>query len=152
MGVRLIGVPNKTLYLRRSWALPSDSKHKEASLSTISTDSLCLRIADHEVPRCRDLTIFVRMTDDRQRTDKPIALAKVALFRWFVNMIWLYMDALLENGLTIRCCYHRVTYMHTNTLWYMLLCYYGYLRWFRAGAIRAGRNHLRYITWYMLLW
>jgi hypothetical protein len=51
----------------------------EASLSTISTDSLCLRIA--EVPRCRDLAIFVRTTDDRRQTTdnrqwahKPIAL------------------------------------------------------------------------------
>ena len=31
MGVRLIGVANKTHFLRRSWALPNDSKHNEAS-------------------------------------------------------------------------------------------------------------------------
>ncbi len=29
-GVQLIGVANKTLYLGRSWGLPTDSKHNEA--------------------------------------------------------------------------------------------------------------------------
>jgi hypothetical protein len=46
--------------------LVSLTKRFEASLSTICTDSLCLRIA--EVPRCRDLAIFVRTTDDRRQT------------------------------------------------------------------------------------
>ena len=30
-----IGVANKTQYLQRSWALPNDSKHTEASFSAI---------------------------------------------------------------------------------------------------------------------
>jgi hypothetical protein len=66
MGVRLIGVANKIPYLGRSWALPNDSKHNEAGFSTISTDSLCLRVA--QMPRSRDLAIFVLTTD------RPIAL------------------------------------------------------------------------------
>jgi hypothetical protein len=75
MGVRLIGVANNTPYLGRSWALPNDLKHNEAGFSTISTDSLCLRIA--QVPRSRDLAIFMRTTD-RQQTDKLIALPPAA--------------------------------------------------------------------------
>jgi hypothetical protein len=71
MGVQLIGVAKKTLHLGRSWALPNDSKHNEAGFSTISTDSLCLRVA--QMPRSRDLTIFVWTTDD-----KPIALPQQA--------------------------------------------------------------------------
>jgi hypothetical protein len=65
MGVRLIGMANKKkMCLGRLWALPNDSKHNEAGFSTISTDSLCLRVA--KVPRSRDLAIFVLTTDDRQ--------------------------------------------------------------------------------------
>jgi hypothetical protein len=63
MGVRLIGVANKIPYLGRSWALPNDSKHNEAGFWTISTDSLCLRVA--KMPRSRDLAMFV-LTTDRQ--------------------------------------------------------------------------------------
>jgi hypothetical protein len=75
MGVRLIGVANKTPHLEYSWALPNDSKHNEAGFSMVSTDLLCLRVA--QVPRSRDLAIFVLMTDRQQidrQTDKPIAL------------------------------------------------------------------------------
>jgi hypothetical protein len=48
-GVRFIGVANKTPYLGLSRALPNDSKHNEVDFSTISTDSLYLRVA--QVPR-----------------------------------------------------------------------------------------------------
>jgi hypothetical protein len=65
MGVRLIGVANKTRYLGRSWALPNDSKHNEVDFLTIPTDSLYLRVA--QMPRSRDLAIFC--ADDRRRTD-----------------------------------------------------------------------------------
>ena len=50
--------------------MPNDSKHIQASLSLIPTDWLRLRVA--QVPRCRDLVIFV-VTKDR-RTDRPITL------------------------------------------------------------------------------
>ena len=56
-------------YLRRSRALPNDSKHNEASFSTISTDMLHLRVA--QTPRSPDLAIFC---DDRWQT-KPITLS-----------------------------------------------------------------------------
>ena len=71
----LIGVANKMQYLRRSWTLSNDSKHNEASFSTISTDMLYLRVA--QTPRSPDLAIFVLTTDDRQtdrRQTKPITL------------------------------------------------------------------------------
>ena len=55
-----IGVANKIKYLRRSWALPNHSKHNEASFSTISTDSLYLRVA--QTPISPDLAIFVLTT------------------------------------------------------------------------------------------
>ncbi len=61
MGVQLIGVDNKTQFLRHLWALPNDSKHDEASFMTISTDLLHLRVA--QMPRSRDLAIFVLMID-----------------------------------------------------------------------------------------
>ena len=51
--------------------MPKESKHTEASFSPISTDSLCLRVA--QIPRSRDVAIFVPTTDDRWQT-KPIAL------------------------------------------------------------------------------
>ena len=41
--------------------MPKDSKHIQASLSLISTDWLRLRVA--QVPRSRDLAIFVVTTD-----------------------------------------------------------------------------------------
>jgi hypothetical protein len=63
MGVRLIGVANKTQLLQRSWTLPNDSKHNLASFMTISIDSLRLRVA--QTPISRDLANFV-LTTDRQ--------------------------------------------------------------------------------------
>ncbi|MCG8623027.1 MAG: hypothetical protein MJE68_13660 [Proteobacteria bacterium] len=55
--------------------MSNDSKHNEASFSTISTDMLYLRVA--QTPRSPDLAIFVLTTDDRQtdrRQTKPITL------------------------------------------------------------------------------
>ena len=68
--VVLIGVANKMQYLRRSWTLPNDSKHNEASFSTISTGKLYLRFA--QMPRSPDLAIFVLTTDDRRQTTDHI--------------------------------------------------------------------------------
>ena len=48
--------------LRRSWTLPNDSKHNEASFSTISIDMLYLRVT--QTPRSPDLAIFVLTTDN----------------------------------------------------------------------------------------
>ena len=50
--------------------MPNDSKHIQASLLLILTDWLRLQVA--QVPRCRDLAIFVVTTD--RRTDKLITL------------------------------------------------------------------------------
>ena len=76
MSREYIGVANKTQYLQRSWALPNDSKHAEASFSAIFTDALHLRVA--QMSRSPDLGIFVLTTDDRQTDDrrqtKPITL------------------------------------------------------------------------------
>ena len=58
----VIGVVNKTRCLLRSWGLPKDLRHNEASFSTISTDMSWLW-----VPRCPDLAIF-RLTDDDRQT------------------------------------------------------------------------------------
>ena len=46
--------------------MPNDSKHIQASLLLISTDWSRLRVV--QVPRCRDLVIFVVTTD--RRTDR----------------------------------------------------------------------------------
>ena len=51
----------KMQYLRCLWTLPNDSKHNEASFSTISTDILYLRVA--QMPRSPDPAIFVLTTD-----------------------------------------------------------------------------------------
>ena len=51
-------------YLWRSWVVPNDFKHTEASFLPNSMDSLYLRVA--RMPRSRDLVIFVpppTMTD-----------------------------------------------------------------------------------------
>ena len=55
----------QTQHLQRSWALPNNSKHNEASFSAIFTDTLHLRVA--QMPRSPDLAIFVLMTDNRQK-------------------------------------------------------------------------------------
>ena len=55
--VVLIGMANKKKYLQRSWALPNDSKHNEASFSAMSTDMLYLRVA--QMPRSPELASFV---------------------------------------------------------------------------------------------
>ena len=58
--------------------MPNDLKHIQTSLSLIPTDWLRLRVA--QVPRCRDLAIFVVTTDGQMdrwtdgQTDKPITL------------------------------------------------------------------------------
>ena len=66
-GVQLIGVANKNAVLRHLWALPNDSKHNRASFSMISTVWLHLRVA--QVPRSRDLVIFVLTNRQTDRTD-----------------------------------------------------------------------------------
>ena len=67
MGVRLIGMANKMQCLRRSWGLSHNWKHNEVSFSKISTDSLCLRVA--QMPRSQDLVIFVLTTTDNRQTN-----------------------------------------------------------------------------------
>ena len=47
----------KMQHLRCLWTLPNDSKHNEASFSTISTDIVYLRVA--QMPRSSDPAIFV---------------------------------------------------------------------------------------------
>jgi hypothetical protein len=47
-------------------------KQTEAGFSPSSIDSLCLRVA--ETPRCRDLAIFVRMTDRQPDTQTDCML------------------------------------------------------------------------------
>ena len=54
--------------------MPNNLKHIQVSLSLILTDWSRLRLA--QVPRCRDLAIFVVTTDGQtdRWTDKPITL------------------------------------------------------------------------------
>ena len=63
----MIGMANKNEVLRRSWALPNNLKHNGAGFSTILTDLLCLRVA--QMPRSRDLAIFVLTDRQTDRTD-----------------------------------------------------------------------------------
>ena len=58
--------------------MPNDLKHIQASLSSISTDWLRLRVA--QVPRCRDLAIFVVTTDRHTdgQTDRLLNLCGCA--------------------------------------------------------------------------
>ena len=57
--------------------MPNDSKHIQTGLSLISTDWLCLRAA--QVPRCRDLAIFMVTTTDGS-TDYPCACVRGNLY------------------------------------------------------------------------
>jgi hypothetical protein len=79
MGVRLIGVVNKTQLLQRSWTLSNDSKHNEASFMTISTDSLRLRVA--QTPRSRDLAIFVLTIAQQGVKQLSVVSTKIAISR-----------------------------------------------------------------------
>ena len=58
-----IGVANKmhAVFATLVDLLPNDLKHNEASFLTISTDMLCLRVA--QMPRSPDPAIFVLTTD-----------------------------------------------------------------------------------------
>ena len=56
---RSIGVANKKHYLWRSWAVLKKSKRTESSFSK---DSSCVCVA--QMPRSRDMVIFVPTTDD----------------------------------------------------------------------------------------
>ena len=71
-----IGVTNKTQYLQRSWALPNDSKHTEASFSAIFTDKLTLHLRVAQMPRSPDLAIFVLTTNRRQINITPCACVR----------------------------------------------------------------------------
>jgi hypothetical protein len=85
IGVRLIGVANKILYLGRSWTLPSNSKYNWAGFWKISTDSLCLQVA--QMPRSRDLAILVLTTDDRQTDTQTDCFTPAAHVRTRGNAI-----------------------------------------------------------------
>jgi hypothetical protein len=67
---------NKKALFVTSWIVSLDLKDTEASFLPSSIESLRLRVT--QVPRCRDMVIFVRTTDDRQQTNKPIALPLAA--------------------------------------------------------------------------
>jgi hypothetical protein len=69
--LHLIGMANKTQLLWHLWTLPNNSKHNEASFMPISTDSLRLRVA--QMPRSRDLAIFVMMTDQDRQTNQLLS-------------------------------------------------------------------------------
>ena len=55
-------------HLQRLWALPSDSKHTEASFWVILTDTLYLRVA--QIPTSPDLAIFVLTDDNDDRQNR----------------------------------------------------------------------------------
>ena len=60
-------------YLQRSWALPNDSKHSEASLSAVLTDIVFIVFTSHSeayISRSGDFYA----NDTRQRQTKPITL------------------------------------------------------------------------------
>ena len=93
---RSIGMANKMHYLWRSWAVPKELKHTEASFSPISTDSCCLRVA--QIPISQDMAIFMVTTTDRQtdrRQTKPITLP-FAHARGVIN--WGHMVCPLYGG------------------------------------------------------
>ena len=54
--------------------MPNDSKHIQADLSLIPTDWSRLRVA--QVPRCRDLAIFMVTTDGQTDSRYPCACAR----------------------------------------------------------------------------
>ena len=56
-----------------SCTFQNNLEHNEASFPTISTDLLCLRVA--QMPNSQDLVIFVLLTDNRQNT-LPLAHAR----------------------------------------------------------------------------
>jgi hypothetical protein len=97
MGVRLIGVANKTPYLWRLWALPNDLKHSGAGFSTTSIDLLCLRVA--QMPRSRHLAIFVLTTVNRQTDTQTNCFTPAAYARTRGN----YTMIMSSNGWVHWC-------------------------------------------------
>ena len=98
-----IDVANKTQYLQRSWTLPNDSKHTEASFSTILTDTLYLRVA--EMPRSLDLAIFVLwQTNYDDRYTLPLAHARGVIMPHVCMQLQQASLHVLAGDFTI--CYH----------------------------------------------
>jgi hypothetical protein len=120
MGVRLIGMANKTSYLGCPWALPNDLKHNEAGSSTISTGWLRLRVA--QTPRSRDQAIFVLTTDNRQTDTQTYCFTPAVHARMRGN------DRLgawhSEATNMTQTCSHTVTLRWCTTLISLLLYSY----------------------------
>ena len=111
----------KMQYLRCLWTLPNDSKHNEASFSTILTDILYLRVA-HK-PRSPDPAIFVLTTDTTDHFT-PCACARGnynddndttdyrANIRNFVLVDTVYMYLCSDCILSVVIL---ISHMHTHT-------------------------------------
>ena len=66
--------------------MPNDSKHIQAGLSLIPTDWSHLRVA--QVPRCRDLAIFVVTTDGDTADYLPLRMRAGVIIRDDVRHHW----------------------------------------------------------------
>jgi hypothetical protein len=65
------------------WALPNDSKHNEASFSTISTDLLCVQMA--LMPRSPDLAIFMLTDRQTELIALPLATKDETAYHYFTH-------------------------------------------------------------------
>ena len=85
--------------------MPKESKHTEASFSLIFTVSLCLQVA--QIPRSRDMAIFMVTTDRWQTTDKTDCFTPCACARGNNVINSIPLEFLLPN-LTLmhqkKCC------------------------------------------------
>ena len=82
----MIGVANKMHYLRRSWTLPNDLQHDEASFSTISMDML------------PDLAIFVLTTTDKTDYFTPCTCVWGKILILSRNAAWLDVGLLVISA------------------------------------------------------
>ena len=86
--------------------MPNDLKHIQASLSPIPTDWSCLRVA--QVPRCRDLVIFVMTTErwtDGQTDRRTDGQTDRLLYPWACAR---GNEALSCKTLSVLASYHSV--------------------------------------------
>ena len=85
--------------------MPNDLKHIQASISLISTDWLCLRVA--QMPTCQDLVIFVVTTDrqtDRQ-TDYFTPVHACRVITYSIDRLTINVNLYMHGNLIAKFCH-----------------------------------------------
>ena len=107
---RSIGVANKSTLFVTLMGHAKEIKTYWSQFSLILTDSLCLHVA--QMPRSRDVVIFVPKTDRWRRQTKPIVLP-LAHVRGVISLVSLAACTCMYRPGQAR--WDETNYIHTHT-------------------------------------